>query len=461
MTQQERKYKLQKIRKRLRPAHVIVLGFLGVILLGAVLLCLPVSARDRKAMNFLNALFTSTSAVCVTGLTVVETGSHFSFFGQAVLLLLIQIGGLGFMSLTTLFMLLLRKKITLKDRLVMKEALNQEENRGLVRLTRNILIVTFSIEAVGFLLLLYPFVYRSGGKGVWYAAFTSISAFCNAGFDVFGQNASLLPYAGNVMVNLSVAFLVVLGGLGFTVLMDICHNRGNFRKFSLHTKIVLFVTLFLIGIGWAFFLGAEYTHAFAPLKKSDRVLAAFFQSITPRTAGFATVDQNTLSPAGKFFSMMLMFVGASPGSTGGGIKTTTFTILLLVTLSGIRRTDDITIGKRKVGKHNARKAVGLFLLGALVVIVSTMLLLLTERGHAADKAGLLTLENVLFESFSAFGTVGLSCGLTPHLTVAGKIILMFSMFFGRVGLITVGLLFVHKRNVTDKITYPEGNIMIG
>ena len=463
MTIRERQHKiLYRKRFRLSPAHIIVSGFLIIILLGAFLLCLPISARSREWTNFLNALFTSTSAVCVTGLSVITISSSLSIFGQVVLLLLIQIGGLGFMSLTTMFMLLLRKKITLKNRLVIKEALNQNENRGLVRLTRNILFVTLAIEGFGFLLLLYPLVSANGAIGVWQAAFTAISAFCNAVFDIIGES-SLTGFAGNIAVNLSVMFLIVLGGIGFTVIMDIGKHKGNFKRLAVHSKIVLVATFILILSGGIFYFGVEYSNVgtLGNMSFGKKVLAAFFQSVTTRTAGFATINQNAMTPAGKFGTMLLMFIGASPGSTGGGIKTTSTVILLLVTMSGIRKNGDITVNKRKIGTYSARKAVSILVAGTLVVIISTFILLITERGKAADTAELLTFENTLFECFSAFGTVGLSCGLTPLLSAGGKIVLMLVMFFGRVGIITIGLMFMQGNSADNKIKYPDANIMIG
>lgn len=460
--ERQRKPKKFKRRLRLNSAQIIVLGFLGVILLGAILLCLPISARNRTAMNFLDAIFTATSAVCVTGLCVVSTANHFSIFGQVVLLLLIQIGGLGFMSLTTMFMLLLRKKITLKNRLVIKEALNQDENRGLVRLTRNILLVTLVIEGLGFLMLLYPLVSANGGIGVWQAAFTAVSAFCNAGFDIIGD-CSLMSFAGNITVNLSVMLLIVLGGIGFTVIMDIGKNRGIFKKLTVHSKLVIVSTLLLIVLGGAFYFGVEYSNinTIGNMRTGNKLLAALFQSVTTRTAGFATIDQNALTPAAKFGTMILMFIGASPGSTGGGIKTTSLIILLLSAVSGLRKNGDIIISKRKINTYSARKAVSIFIAGILIIIVSAFVLLISERGSIADQAGLLRFENILFECFSAFGTVGLSCGITPLLSATGKIVLIFVMFFGRVGLTTIGLMFLQNSGTEDKIRYPDVNIMVG
>ncbi len=467
MTTSERHHKfLRKRRIRLNSAHIIVLGFLGVILFGAFLLCLPISAKNRQWLNFLDAIFTATSAVSTTGLSVVgDTACHFSAFGQAVLLILIQFGGVGFMCITTLFMLLLRRKITIRDRLVMRAEFNQNENRGMVRLGRNIMVVTLGIESIGFLLLLYPFVSRNGGIGVWQAFFTSVSAFCNAGFDVMGvtqgAGTSLMGFAGNVMVNLSVSFLIILGGLGFTVLMDLGSNKCNFRKLSFHTKIVLITSFALILFGWVFYFGAEYSNVRTMGNKTlgDKLLSSLFQSVTPRSTGFATVEQSELRPASKFVTMFLMFVGASPGSTGGGIRTATFAVLLLVMIAGIRGNDDVTVRRRKIDPHVTRKASGVFISSLAVVLLSTVILLCTEKGHAAPQT--LTLENVLFETISAYTTAGLSCGITATLSVPGKIVLSLLMFFGRVGMVTIGLMFLHKKGIDDRIGYPEANIMVG
>ena len=451
-------------KKRLRPAHIIVLGFLAVILVGSALLCLPVAAKSRRATNYLSALFTATSAVCVTGLTVVDIGTHFSAFGQVVLLLLIQIGGLGFMSLTTMFMLLLRRKITLKDRLLMKEALGQEDNRGVVRLARNMVLVTFGIEGAGFLLLLYPFVSHNGGIGVWQAFFCAVSAFCNAGFDTLSvtgaEFASLTGYASNVVVNLSVSLLILLGGLGFTVLTDIGRNKGNFKKLSLHSKVVLLATGSLIATGWLFFLLSEFTNpaTFGALGPGDRVMAALFQSITTRTAGFATVSQGDLRPASKMATMILMFIGASPGSTGGGIKTTTLAVLLVASVAGVGNRKSVTLGKKHLPGVRIRKALSIFFTGIILVFFFTLALLMTERGKVPSE--LLTFENVLYETFSAYGTAGLTCGITPYLSVAGRLLIMLLMFLGRVGTVTVGLLFLSDDS-GPSIRYPDADIMIG
>lgn len=440
----------------MRPAHVIVLGFFGVIVLGALLLCLPVSAKSGKWMSFLDAMFTATSAVSTTGLIVIpDTATYFSIFGQIVLIILIQFGGVGFMCITTLLMILLKKKITLKDRLLMRTEFNQDDTRGMVRLGRNIMLVTLAIEGVGFLLLIYPFVRHSGGVGVWQALFTSISAFCNAGFDILGTGNSLGDFVGSVTVNLSVSFLIVLGGFGFVVLMDIGRNFKNPKKLSLHSKVTIITTAALILVGFVFYFAVEYSRAFADMNVGTKMLAALFQSISPRNAGFATVDQNSFTSASKFMTMFLMFVGASPCSTGGGIRTTTFTVLILVMISGFWESDDIVVGKHKVNLHTARKAISVFIASLVIVIVSSLILLISEQSTG------ITFENILFECCSAYATTGLSCGLSAQMSAVGKIVLMLNMFIGRVGTVTVSLMFIRIKSSKDNITYPDGNITIG
>ena len=444
------------MRPKMRPAHVIVLGFFGVIVLGALLLCLPVSAKSGKWMSFLDAMFTATSAVSTTGLIVIpDTATYFSIFGQIVLIILIQFGGVGFMCITTLLMILLKKKITLKDRLLMRTEFDQDDTRGMVRLGRNIMLVTLAIEGVGFLLLIYPFVRHSGGVGVWQALFTSISAFCNAGFDILGTGNSLGDFVGSVTVNLSVSFLIVLGGFGFVVLMDIGRNFKNPKKLSLHSKVTIITTAALILVGFVFYFAVEYSRAFADMNVGTKMLAALFQSISPRNAGFATVDQNSFTSASKFMTMFLMFVGASPCSTGGGIRTTTFTVLILVMISGFWESDDIVVGKHKVNLHTARKAISVFIASLVIVIVSSLILLISEQSTG------ITFENILFECCSAYATTGLSCGLSAQMSAVGKIVLMLNMFIGRVGTVTVSLMFIRIKSSKDNITYPDGNITIG
>lgn len=461
MTEKSKKNKYMR-KPRLRPAHIIVLGFFGVISVGALLLSLPISSNEFKWMSFVDAYFTATSAVSTTGLSVIsDTAAYFSVFGQIVLLILIQFGGVGFMCITTLFMMLLRRKITLKDRMVMQMEFNQDEGRGMVRLGRNIMLVTLAIEGAGFLLLLTPFCLANGAYGIWQALFISVSSFCNAGFDIMGMTqglgSSLSGFAGDVMVNLSVSLLIILGGFGFTVLMDIGKNKWHFKKLTLHSKLVLITSGVLILLGWVFFFGAEFNNpaTMGNMSVGGKLLASLFQSISPRSTGFATVDQAGLTSGSKFMTIFLMFIGASPGSTGGGIRTTTLTVLLLVMVAGLRETDDIAAGKHKLTRQSTRKAVSVLMMSLLIVLASTFILLFSEKSSGA------TFEDILFECFSAYTTSGLTCGLTGSLSVVGKIVLMLNMFLGRVGTVTIGLMFVSKKGGDNNIKYPEGNVAIG
>ncbi len=445
----------------LKPAQLIVLSFLATILIGTLLLALPIANRDGHWLSFVDALFTATSAVCVTGLVVVPTALTFTGFGQAILLLLIQIGGLGLMTLSSLVMVLLGRKLTLKDRLALQEALNRDEMTGVVRLVKVILFTTLMIEGIGALLLMPVFVVNNGGIGVWQAVFTAISAFCNAGFDILGTASnpfgSLTAYTGNVVVTLTVMMLIFLGGIGFAVISDVLRCKFRIGKMQMHTKLVLLISIALVLVGFLFFVIAEQHHSMDTLSGGSKILAALFQSITARTAGFNTVDIAKMHPASRVFMMMLMFVGASPGSTGGGIKTTTLALIVCMMISGLKSKDDIVIMKRNIRPKNAYKAIAVILLGFTLVMSLTGILTITES--AALEANVFTVENLMFEAFSAFGTVGLTTGVTPLLTIGGRIAVMIVMFFGRVGPITISLMFISKE--TELIHYPEGSLMIG
>lgn len=454
----------QKTKKRfsLRPPQYIVLGFLAIILIGAFLLCLPISNRSGEWLNYLSALFTSTSAVCVTGLTVLSPAVSFNGFGQVILLLLIQMGGLGFMTLSTMMMVILKRKITLKDRIALSEALNQTATKGVVKLSIHITLLTLIIEGAGMLLLMPYLVYANGAIGIWQALFTSVSSFCNAGFDIFGSAAapfvSMTQYVNNVVMCLTVCFLIIVGGMGFTVITDILRNKFRFKRLTLHSKIVLTMTLILLIGGFLLFLGIEFSDSLAELGAGGKVLAAFFQSVTTRTAGFNTLDQSALSPAGKMITMLLMFIGASPASTGGGIKTSTFAIVVIMIIAGVGGRDEVVLFKKSISYKRCLKAVSLVAVSLCLVMALGLVLMITEKNTLPPD--LYSAENLMFEAFSAFGTVGLSCGVTPHLSAAGQVAVMIVMFFGRVGPITIGTLFVSRRR-NYNIRYPEGNILLG
>lgn len=435
---------------RFSPPKVLVAGFAAVILAGAVLLCLPFASASGRAGGFLTALFTATSAVCVTGLVVVDTGTYWSFWGQLIILILIQIGGLGFMTMATLFFLLMGKRIGLKERMLIRESLNQIDVAGVVRLVRAVLIFTFVTEGIFAFILTWRWFSDVGWpRCLWFGLFHSVSAFNNAGFDLFGDFRSLIPYAGDPVVVLSITTLIILGGIGFSVVMNVAGRRE--KRLSLHSRLALTVTALLIGGGFFFFLLLEWSNVLRPLPLSGKLLAAYFQSVTPRTAGYNTVDIAGLRSATQFLLIILMFIGASPGSTGGGIKTTTFGLLLVAAWSLARGREDPEVMRRRVLPEQVYKALAVTLLAMGLVTTVTLVLSITE------KADFLS---ILFETVSAFGTVGLSMGLTPHLTSLGRILIILTMFSGRLGPLTLVFALAQRRRKTF-VRYPEEKILIG
>lgn len=439
--------------KMMTPSRVLVLGFAGLVLFGALLLTLPRSTQDGLGLPFLNAAFTATSAVCVTGLVVVDTATTFTLFGQWVILMLIQVGGLGFMTFATMFAMILGRKITLKERLLLQEALNQVTVEGIVRLMKSVLQISFAIEAMGAIILTIRWYPDFGwSKALYYGVFHSISAFNNAGFDLFGNFSSLTAFVGDPFINITIMLLIICGGLGFVVLADL---RAPQKKFRLHTKIVLQVSGALILIGAVFIFIMEFSNpkTLGPLPMGTKILAAFFQSVSPRTAGFNTIDIANMYDTSLLSMIVLMFIGASPGSTGGGIKTTTFISILLSVLSTYRSDPHVTLEGRTIPKDVIQKAWAITTSAALLIFLILLILSHTENSD------LLT---VLFEVTSAFGTVGLSMGLTSHLSGIGKVALILTMFAGRVGPLTLAFVLSQKKNKqAAKIKYPDERIMIG
>lgn len=442
--------------KKLKPVQVLVLGFAGIILLGTFLLMLPISTVGDARIGFVNALFTSTSAVCVTGLVVVDTGTYWTFWGQLFILLLIQIGGLGFMTMATSVAILLGKKIGLKNRLIMQEALNQFSLSGVIRLTKYVILTTLFIEGVGALLLSIRFIPLFGlWKGIFASIFHSVSAFCNAGFDIMGNGVGLMNFVEDPLVNLVVIGLILLGGLGFAVVADILRYPET-KKFSLHSKLVFTMTGILLSIGFlmVFILEFNNPETLGNLSLKGKILGALFQSVTPRTAGFNTVDMASLRLPTVMMTILFMFIGGSPGSTAGGVKTTTFGMVLLKVISVVRGEDDVEFAHRRIARETINRALAIVIIGAGIVAFEVMVLSITES-H-------LTLEQLLFEAFSAFGTVGLSLGITSKLTLAGKLVISAGMFFGRLGPLTIVLAIGNRRNNYKKlIRYPEGKIIVG
>ena len=441
---------------RTNSTQMIALGFVDIILLGALLLSLPAASRDGEALPFIDALFTSTSATCVTGLVVYDTFTQFTLFGQIVILCLIQIGGLGFMTIATLFLMLVRRKIGLVERGVLTESVSAFHIGGIVRLIRRIILCVIVFEGAGAILLFFRFAPQMGAAtGAYYAIFHSISAFCNAGFDLMGRFApytSLIPYQSDVLINLTIMSLIVIGGLGFVVWDDIIEHKLHYARYRLHTKIVLLSTVFLITGGAVLFYIMEKKNTLAAMPAMDKFLASLFQSVTPRTAGFNTVDIAALTEGGLVLSMLLMMVGASPGSTGGGIKTTTVMVIMLATVSYIRNSNDINIFHRRLEDSALKRAYCSVTIYVLLAI-SGILLIITTQG--------LPVRDVSFEALSAIGTVGLSTGITRELNTLSRIIIILLMYSGRVGSLTLAMAIAARLNSKTSLRNPEEKIIIG
>ncbi|WP_288311701.1 TrkH family potassium uptake protein [uncultured Acidaminococcus sp.] len=434
------------------PSQLIALTFAGLILAGALLLMLPFAGREGAGLSFVDALFTATSASCVTGLVVVDTGTYFSTFGQLVIIALIQIGGLGLVLFATLFSVLLRKKIDLQSRLNIQASLNQDELDGVVRMSLKIAKYTAVIEGFFGTVLAFRFWPQFGVRGIYYGYWHAVSAFCNAGFDLFGHYQSLTAFVGDPVVNLSIGLLIILGGLGFAVMRDVLQKRC-FRQLKLHSKMVLTVTGLLIGIGMIGFalLESRNPATLGSLSTGDAFWASFMQSVSPRTAGFNSVDLNSLRVPTMILIIFLMFIGASPASTGGGIKTTTFALLLLNIWQVVRGKSECEIFGRRIGEETLFQAFAITSLSLLWVAFATLALTCLEDTSFLAAA---------FEVVSAYATVGLSTGLSQHIGTASKIILILSMYAGRVGFMTFALALAANKP-SGHIHYPKENIIIG
>jgi len=435
------------------PPRILVSGFALIILLGALLLSMPFASVSGERLPFIDALFTATSATCVTGLVVVDTGTYFSVWGQIILMCLFQLGGLGFMTMATLVALALRKRISLRERLLLQESMNQSSMEGIVRLIRRVIVYSLTIELVGAALFASRFAFDMPvGKAIYFGAFHAVSLFNNAGFDIFGNYRSLTLYVSDPIVNITAMMLIISGGLGFVVMSDLMEFRKN-RKLSLHSKVVLAMTGTLIALGTIVIFIFEFSNSktLGSLDWGGKILASFFQSVTPRTAGANTLDYTAIRQATMFFTIILMFIGASPGSTGGGIKTTTFATLVGAVFAMIRGREDIVLFRYRLGKDRIFKALTITLISLSLVIIVTMILSMTE-----DQAFI----KLLFEATSAFGTVGLSVGVTPELSIVGKIVIALTMFAGRLGPLTLAYA-LGPRTEKELYRHPEGKITIG
>ncbi|MEW6771104.1 MAG: TrkH family potassium uptake protein [Bacillota bacterium] len=437
-------------RWRFTPPQVLVLGFAGLILAGTLLLNTGGATRSGVPPGFLTALFTATSSVCVTGLVVVDTGTYWSAFGQTVILLLIQLGGLGIMTSATIFSILLGRQIGLKERLLIRESLSQVNVAGVVRLVKRVLLFTLIIEGFFAVVLVLRLAQEYGWPGtLWYGLFHAVSAFNNAGFDLFGDFRSLTGYLSDPVVNFGIALPVIIGGLGFSVVSELVRHR-KWRRFSLHAKLTLVTTAGLLLAGFVLFLILERTNTLGGLAWPTRVLASFFQAVTPRTAGFNTVDIGALNPATQLLLCLLMFVGASPGSTGGGIKTTTFILLGLTVWSLAAGREGTEVFGRRIPIAQVLRAIGIFMLGVGWVSAALLVLLIVEQKDFLP---------LLFETVSAFGTVGLSMGITPDLSPLGRFVIILTMFVGRLGPLTVAFALAQRRRAAFR--HPEEQIMVG
>ncbi|WP_234983965.1 TrkH family potassium uptake protein [Selenihalanaerobacter shriftii] len=437
--------------KSLSPAQFLVLGYIIVISIGTLLLSLPIATVNQQGLSLIDSLFTATSATAVTGLIVVNTSTYFTFFGQMVILLLIQIGGLGFMTTSTLFALLLGKKINLSERRILQEELNHFDLAGLIRLVRYVTLLTLGIEFIGAVLLFFKLIYKYPvPQAIFYSIFHSISAFCNAGFDLFGN--SLANFTSDFYVNMVITSLFIIGGIGFAVIADLYRYR-KFERFSLNTKLVLVTTITLILLGTVVIFILEYSNP-ATLKNlslKGKLLGAYFQGVTPRTAGFNSIATGKMRSASLFFTIILMFIGASPGSTGGGLKTTTAGTLIAVVANLVRGEDEVILFKRNLARDIVYKALAVTIISLGWVIFITMILTITETANFLQ---------VFFEAVSAYGTVGLSTGITGSLSTIGKIIIVLTMFLGRVGPLTMATA-IGEKEQKGKIKYPEEKVLIG
>ncbi|MCI6738841.1 MAG: TrkH family potassium uptake protein [Intestinibacter sp.] len=450
-----------KFLQKWSAVQIITVGFLLIILFGALVLSLPVCSADGSSTNFIDSLFTATSAVCVTGLVVFDTSVHWSLLGKVVIISLIQIGGLGFMTIATMISLIRGKKINLKERLIIQESLNQFDLSGIVNLTRQIIFMVFTIEAVGGILLSINFIPKLGPvKGLMYGMFHSISAFCNAGFDLMGsisgQFSSLTSLYDNIFAMIVISLLIILGGIGYPVILDFLKNK-RISKLNAHSKLVIASTAILLLIGFVFVFAVEYNNpdTLGNMNMKGKLLSSAFQSTTLRTAGFNSIDLSLTKESTIFLMIIFMFIGASPASTGGGIKTTTIAVLFLTVKDFLFGKDQIQIFERSISTETIRKSMVIFFMAISIVIVGTLALSLTNPQFSILECA--------FEVTSAYATVGLSIGGSPNLNIIGKFIIMILMFLGRVGSLTIftAILSINIAKKDRNIKRPNGKIIVG
>ena len=450
-----------KKRRKFTTTHIILLSFLLAILVGAVLLMLPISSAAGQATPFVDALFTATTATCVTGLVVVPTAVAWSVFGQIVILILIQLGGLGIITVLAGLALVLHRKIRISDSLLLQDAFNLNTLSGLGTFVKKVILGTLIVEGIGALLYMTVFVPEFGAKGIWVSVFTSVSAFCNAGIDIIKLN-SLCDYAANPVINVVTCMLIVLGGLGYIVWWDVLRvlrekktKKGSaWRRLTLHSKIAITATIVLIASGAVLFFLLEYSNpaTMGNMSVWNKIQASFFQSVTTRTAGFFTVPQENLTNASSVLSLLLMFIGGSPVGTAGGIKTVTFVVLFASALAAIKQRNDAVIFHRTLSKQAVAKATGVVCMSFSIMFLSTILLAAVTNASAMD---------IAYETVSATATVGLSRNLTGSLNMAGKWIIIATMYLGRIGPISLAFAFNLKKQSLNTIKYPAEDISVG
>lgn len=441
--------------KHFTNTRIIAAGYGFIVILGTLLLLLPVSSSDGNCVPFMTALFTSVSASCVTGLVVADTATQWSFFGQFVILLLIQAGGLGFMTIATFFMSFAKKNINLRNRTIMAESINTTHVAGLKKITKKIILGTAIFELTGAVILSLRFIGELGVlKGIWYGIFHSVSAFCNAGFDLFGihgEFVSLMNFTGDIIVNITLMVLITVGGIGFLVWDDLAVNKLNFRKYKLHTKIVLTVSFILTFGGALLFFVFEYNNSLAGLSLTEKILGSLFSSVTCRTAGFNTVDFSLLSKGAVLIMCMLMFIGGSSGSTAGGAKTTSVAVIFAYLFASLRGISKPVLFGRTIDNETHKKAVMVCSFNLSLIFLAVLTICAIDN---------LPLEDVLFEIFSAISTVGMTTGITRQLSLISECIVMVLMFCGRVGSISFALALLEKKE-QPCIRYPTESITVG
>ena len=446
---------VSKLIKKLSRVQIIAFGFLGVILIGSLLLMLPFSTRSGQTTSYVDALFTATSATCVTGLTPFDTYTHWTLFGQLVILFMIQLGGIGFMTVITMATLFMRHKIGLQNRMLVMESAGTITLSGIGQLVRRIIAGTAIIETTGAAILATQFVPEFGWlRGLYYSFFHAISAFCNAGFDLMGciePGSSMINFNGNAVVMVTLVFLILIGGIGFFVWDDILVCKAKFKNYKIHTKLVLVLTAILTVIPFVMFFLFEYDHAFKGMDFFDRILNSLFQTVTPRTAGFSGIDMTTLSEPGGMLTIVLMFIGGNPGSTAGGVKTTTIAVILLSTVAYLQEDNNVTVFKKRIEDKMVRRACAIAFIYFMMIFAAALAISWIEP---------LNLREVLFEVVSAVATVGLSMNVTATLSAASKVIVIVLMYAGRIGALTF-IMLLSKRNKTAILKRPTGKIMIG